>query len=427
MVPPPTTESLATAMDEEAKYSDPTAVERGDDDIRALGVPDDDVGAETQARFRYQAEIAARHCLAMLTDESVAAVICEWFDDYVVLTSDGRATLVSVKHREGTQGPWRLRDLARTVLSPLLERWLKTGRKAQECRVATNGSLRPGPDETAGLKDACDQADASRLDRFARQLAPHMGVAETEVRSFLGVLAIEAELPGRRDIGLNSIEHLLRPALRSLSLTESKAEGAYESVVALVEAASRLTRDARVNTFRVINEPSTVRRALEVDSLLRGRTITPDQAQAAVRSALAQRPPVLAPGRVPAASSAMVMKLEAGGLGPTGVSSAQRLRAIWSETEARFRVGLPGSDDDLEDLRTRVQAMAAEAEAVARSGVSPGQPYGNQMHAELMRRIADEPASTWTGMRLDPLHLRGLVYQLTDECSVWWAASEARA
>ena len=46
--------------------------------------PTDDVGAETLDRFRYQAHLVARACVAMILDQRVAAVICEWHEDYIV-------------------------------------------------------------------------------------------------------------------------------------------------------------------------------------------------------------------------------------------------------------------------------------------------------------------------------------------------------
>ncbi len=69
--------------------------------------PREDVGAQTLARYRYQAEVAARSAFAML-DRSIRAILCEWHEDHVVFYQDGLSELVSVKHREPNQGPWRL-------------------------------------------------------------------------------------------------------------------------------------------------------------------------------------------------------------------------------------------------------------------------------------------------------------------------------
>ncbi len=393
----------------------------GAPDLSALGLPTEDVGAETQARFRYQAEVAARHCVEMLVDDRVVAVICEWFEDYLVVFADDRIVMASVKHREGTRGPWRLGELASAALASLFNRWVAASKRPDECRLVTNGSLASGPSEAAALREACNSLDSDKLDEFANGLARKIGGSPDDTRAFLGVLSLESDIPGRLDIGLNTVEHQVRPALRALDLADSAAPQVYEALVGLAEAAGRATRGARVSTYRVINEPAAIRRELEQDALLRERTLTRLGVQAAAHSAVSDRPPALVPRRSVSRSSVMVQKLQAGGFGPTQIGAAQRLRGIWYETEARFRVGLPGSDDDIEDLRTRVLALAGEAEGIASSSVAVGGTYGTRMHATLATSLQHMPASTNAGVRLDSLHLQGLVYQLTDECLVWWS------
>ncbi|MFF5523447.1 dsDNA nuclease domain-containing protein [Streptomyces coeruleorubidus] len=98
-------------------------------------------------RHRYQTEVAARGCLAMLTQDAIDFAVCAWHEDFVVAWTDGYVELVSVKHREGAQpGPWTLTELCNDGgLTHLFDRWC-----ACECaanvrlRLATNAALKPG-------------------------------------------------------------------------------------------------------------------------------------------------------------------------------------------------------------------------------------------------------------------------------------------
>jgi hypothetical protein len=51
--------------------------------------PEEDSGSDTLGRYRYQAEVAARDCLAMLTQVAIDFVVCEWQEDFVVAWTDG--------------------------------------------------------------------------------------------------------------------------------------------------------------------------------------------------------------------------------------------------------------------------------------------------------------------------------------------------
>ncbi|MGW2684598.1 dsDNA nuclease domain-containing protein [Streptomyces sp. NPDC001414] len=119
--------------------------------------PEEDSGSDTLGRYRYQAEVAARDCLAMLTQDAIDFVVCEWHEDFVVAWTDGSVELVSVKHREGTQGPWTLAELCKSGgLTHLFDRWC-----ACECaanvrlRLATNAALKPGKGNAGVLARMC--------------------------------------------------------------------------------------------------------------------------------------------------------------------------------------------------------------------------------------------------------------------------------
>ena len=104
--------------------------ERSAEEDRIDRAPDDDAGAATLGRFRFQAELAARFVLAKLAGEPIDRIFCELHEDYVVVFSDGRLPcLVSVKHLESSQPRWTLHALGQDGgVAHLYSRWRAIGR-----------------------------------------------------------------------------------------------------------------------------------------------------------------------------------------------------------------------------------------------------------------------------------------------------------
>jgi len=187
------------------------------DDPLLRAPPAEDAGALTQARYRYQADCAALDCIRMLKPDGSVLIVCEWHEDYLVFFRDQPAELVSVKHRESSQGPWKLTDLLGPGgLSHLLSRWLRFDRRPR-LRLCTNAGLRPGEVEAAGLSKACADGDREALNRFAARLAGPLGISKEVAAAFLTVLRIDDDRPKRKDIA--AIQAVwLRTVLRDLGL-----------------------------------------------------------------------------------------------------------------------------------------------------------------------------------------------------------------
>lgn len=242
--------------------------------------------------------------------------------------------------------------------------------------LATNGGLSPGSGEAGELKRASAATDASLRRTLAARHCGRLEADEEQVGRFFEALSIDDDLPGRQDVAASQTTYLLRPVLRQLRLDELRAEEAYEGIVDLVVTASRQTYGSRLAMFAYVNDPSRLRIDAATDELLRRRIILLEDVLARVRQAVAVGATELVPHGDHTTETTLVAKLNAGGLGPTTVASAQRLRAIWSELEARFPADLPDGDDDFEDLRTRVQAIAADAESSAQAVTPTGSSYG---------------------------------------------------
>lgn len=179
--------------------------------------PAEDSGAQTQSRFRYQHECTARSCVGMLLpDNCVASVVCEEHEDFIVIYTDERIELVSVKHREASRGPWSYAALCSDGgVKHLYERWLQTGRRAL-CRVMTNAGLKTGALEAQQLVDACQSRESERIEPFLADLAAALGSKEYErVREFALVLSVEAGLPSREHIAAVNVSAVYWPCSRS--------------------------------------------------------------------------------------------------------------------------------------------------------------------------------------------------------------------
>jgi len=209
--------------------------------------------------------------------------------------------------------------------------------------------------------------------------------------------------------------HKLRPLMRRLGLPIEADEVAYERLLGQI---------ARASTDRARAPDALLEAMLAADghaavAVLRRRvaqrTLTADEIASCLRGLPTTSPRLTEAPTAPAPTS-LVRKLEAGQVGPTAVRAAQRLRAAWYDLEARWR-GLPGGGEEFGDLRIRAQALAAEVESEVASQVG----YGARMHSRLAQRLAGGELVSQAPVMLDKELLLGLIFQLTDECEVWWS------
>lgn len=203
--------------------------------------PEDDSGAETQANFFYQHCCAASWCVRTLGDNpTVAKVICETFDDFVVVWTNGASELVAVKHREGRT--WTVAGLLSAgVLGGLLDRWQLLGEEST-CRFMTNADLASGTDEASGLRECCLDGDAVKRRAWAERLAPRLRAEVEAMERFLSVLSFDRR-PGREHIVPNEAV-ALRSHLRKLGVSDPYDERYFTAV------AERIARSCRGGATR---------------------------------------------------------------------------------------------------------------------------------------------------------------------------------
>jgi hypothetical protein len=391
------------------------------DELLAASEPADDSGAQTQSRFRYQHECTARSCVGMLLpDRPVASVVCEEHEDFIVIYTDGRIELVSVKHREASRGPWSFAVLcSEGGVKHLYQRWLETGRRAL-CRVMTNAGLKTGALEAQQLVDACQSRESERIEPFLAKLATALDSKERErVREFAMVLSVEADLPSREHIAAVNVRAFYWPALKELNLVQTLAEPYYERVLALIARANRDHIGERLDLREALLDPGRFNEAAARNRRIKRRTITSEDMFDALHPLTQPESSLVAvdPDAPAPPPSRLQRKLLAGGLGPTTIASAVQLRTRWYAFESARRANVPGGDPAFEALRLCVAQLASASE----SRVGSSAPYGKAMHLDLIETVTTDRLPAGVPFALDDQLLQGLVFQLTDECKVWFS------
>ncbi|MFD5575267.1 dsDNA nuclease domain-containing protein, partial [Streptomyces cadmiisoli] len=196
--------------------------------------PAEDSGSDTASRYNFQYQCAARHCFAMINDDQLSGIICEWHVDYTLFYGDETYELVSVKHREPSLGPWSFSDLwVRGGLVTLHERW--KANPESKCRLVTNGALRPAKDDALSFADALA---AKTVDDWVDAASKRLNCSSQQAKSFLTKLRIEHGIPDRVTIRSHEIVETVDKSLRQASISASPAE-AWDAIVALVAWKSR--------------------------------------------------------------------------------------------------------------------------------------------------------------------------------------------
>lgn len=375
------------------------------------GAPPEDRGHDTAVWYEFQYACTALELLGLLRDPS-AWVLCEWHTDYVVGSPDGvRPVLVSVKHRSMDRGPWRVADLlADGGLRTLLARWDAAGRTGA-CRFVTNTGLATGAGEArelARLLATNPAADHPDVAAFAAACAGRLGADAVTAAEFLTGLRFVSQGADGYAMAARGVEYA-RDVLGAAGHDRAHARAAFDAAVAAVRQAVLACDRVNPPTQWLFGQDA-------AEAARAARTLAWPDLQAAFAAAGV---PVLEPN-VPAArlggDTVLGRKLRAGGLGPSVLAAAPRLRQQWYEIECKFRPDLPaGPADMVGTTRGLVSAHAGAAETAVRR---PGDQYGQPMYLELERRLAAAEAPLRT---VGPHELLGCAYMLTAACEIWWS------
>lgn len=222
--------------------------------------------------------------------------------------------------------------------------------------------------------------------------------------------------------------NILKPILDSVGRDSSSAEFYYNAILDLIERANT-DNDSRPSSMTAyLANPERLARDHVIREMVGRRTLTRNDVMECLSIQTVGGVRLTGAGfdgslDAPSDTSAsrLVRKLRAGGIGPTGISSAMRLRGAWLAAWAELRTGLPGDAAELADLKTRVLHLAGTVEDEVRG---PGS-YGVAMNRRLSDVLRPNALGRSLPIVLDPLHILGLAYELCDECQIWFSDPSA--
>lgn len=193
------------------------------------GPPSEDAGASTANHYRFQYCCAASRLLAAIAEERSCAVICEWHENYLILSDDGRIEAVSVKHQNRLPA-WTLTSI--TSDDGKLGHLLQTFRRANgeiDCCFETNRAHRV---------DALFFEDQTACDAARDTLAARLSASRAEVDAFVTRLNIGPPVPDRRDIENAYADRYAVPAMDALGITGLTASRALKIARDVIAEAS---------------------------------------------------------------------------------------------------------------------------------------------------------------------------------------------
>jgi hypothetical protein len=126
--------------------------------------------------------------------------------------------------------------------------------------------------------------------------------------------------------------------------------------------------------------------------------------------------PAVAPG-----GAKLGRKLLRGGLPSDEAEFAENLRSAWFTTWSERRSGLAGDDTDLLNLSLDVLDNVFKCRSHARSETSDGGSFGMRMNDLMAQKLTVDALSSPPPFLISNLHLRGLAYQLCDECRFFFS------
>jgi hypothetical protein len=281
----------------------------------------------------------------------------------------------------------------------------------------TNAKAVTGERKAKGLIEACH---GGRPEPWIDDVRAWTGSDDTdEVRAFLMAFSTDDPTGAREHIAAINLQDVVRPVLGLVDLGHLRAEDAYERVLTLVAGCNRDEPVDANSMLRYLADPDRASSRVRAQERVGRRAIDRERLYEVLLEPLIPEPLAQlsfddGPHRD---GSTLERKLVLGGFGPTTINAAQLLRANWEALETRWRADAPGGDPVFANLRARALAAAAKAERATK-----GKPdYGVAMHEVVERDFAVQALAHKPPFALSDEQLLGLIYELTDECRVWWS------
>lgn len=381
--------------------------------------PPDDTGRTTFERFRYQAHVAFRFCLAAVSIEGkIKAVVCEHFEDIAVL-DDGGWRLIQIKTRDQDLGPWRLTDLL--AKSGALRGLYRTYKALEKIDGGNDCRLEGWLEGVIARKDDARcltnlSAPAGAWDRTVERCRKALKITKEEAEAFLKRVKLVDNLPNReliRDVNLE----LLRKA--SPTQTGPQVVEVYTRVFSRLEGAMEGTLLA--DAFpQVVLAPASAGEAAQ--QLFENKRLTQEQLRELFGDL--DDPGVLRRIEDPEAlrTTALETKLRRAGATDAIVEDAKHLRANAVIREAEIgAMSMMDPKARLADVQQRVLIVGNGVVATEQST-----PPGPAVWTRARQEIAANPSSVDLRSLFgkDDMLLLGELCEVSDQCRFAWGAGD---
>ncbi len=380
-----------------------------------------DFGAESTRRDKFQDHYAAEWCIKMLSDDTITEIVCEYGEDLVIARGT-EYELHQVKTRQEGVGNWTITDLIPVVgktfaMIPYL------GNVTRCCFVSNEGAnpdlhklkkvLNQNPaqwdtDEQAYFDTFMDKHEGKLLEHM-RQVNPKGCYESCHVESGMSVLQISTEYGHLEHIeAMNRVllREQLEKQLRSdgITYTEKELRDVYESLLGMVVRATlgktRIEKTIRrENVLRCVEQPIRHRTLYRLPSrdevaALEGKTVTEG-------------------------------KLTDGGFTSPFVEQAREDLVNMMNTARKWNFG--AADKILDDVRFRVKHIVVDSfDRICSS--HPGEKNIGRCILDdatpPLARLAEYYSQS--GFPVDEVFLRGMVWDLTKACDLYWSPYPVR-
>jgi len=385
-------------------------------------VADDDSGAETFARYRYQSKVTLLHWLRTLTAGGPDVVYAEHIED-LVLVFGARYEFIQLKSRGADRHLWRASEMCDDGggVDSLARAYSIA--KDVDCtfELHLEGGSSPSKDTKAFVTDCATLSDDLRKRVTAR--LKDAGVSKSHLDDFLGRLRIRPKQPAQTAVDaqcIQSLVHLvpgitggeiLELADRLLSIVED-AQEARHSGLAVDASPEAFLRTHLSRILQLDGDPSEVsNKALTSHRLIELLPVAPEAESLLL---LRQVSVPDAPG-----NSALERKLRKAGASDSVVARAKDLRAMSEVRRIELQAGAEHLVDRLDDLQNRV---LTHAEAVALGFTGSPSP-ANDIWTALVTAAGLEDTDHFNLFQHDRQALVGLLCCVSDECRYGWVSS----
>jgi len=387
--------------------------------------PSEDVGADTQRRYRHQAAYTAILALGLLEDNGPTEIYCEHHDDVILRLRDGKFRALQLKTRQYGRPPHKAGDDdVITALGRFAVFERDFPEQFDQYTIGSNLGFWSEKKNSSNLGHVLDGVRNGKpplttwLDRIAKQGKVAANFISDCLQKVQTVVTP----------GLDDVENRLRihvadqSAFRSRQFHEVKA-AADELRARVADACSLKNADCFPEYMALCSASAIV--AKQAHAIAMKRLQRPDVEAALQKgtspSNLLRTAQPIPVSELPKSMRVMELKLTAGGISVGEVShlkdlkySAEYLLQAWLH-----RYGPIEADKRYQHLRVIVQeACNTSTVASKKSGTCYGEEMLAGIRGQLRTRTREQPEQV---LGLGPEQLLGVAGILTEDCKVWWS------